>query len=243
MNEWWRAAGFLAAGVTVGVVAGVVSRRWLDRPKRRHALRQAARPTSALLFWLFVAAGLVAAVASTSPESLDPIPSDVLAWLPRAGVAGLLLIGGFVLAAISATAVGRAAARATGRRQPLAEGATRLAVIGAAVVLALSQLGIDTTILNIIVAAIAFGIALALAGIATTGGRHIARSVAAGRAVTEHLVPGVRITLGGHTGTVRQVTATHVVVALEGGDEAVVPLSVADHSSLVIHTGDDQDLG
>lgn len=243
MNEWWRAAGYIAAGVTLGVLAGVVSRRVLDRPRRRDALRQAARPTSALLFWLFVAAGLVAAVASTSPATLDPIPSDILAWLPRAGVGGLLLIGGYVLATISAAAVGRAATRATGRRQPLAEAATRAAVIGAAVVLALSQLGIDTTILNILVAAIAFGTALALAGLTTVGGSHVARSVAAGRSVAALVAPGVRVTLAGYTGIVQQVTATHVVVDLDDGDEVVLPLSTADHSPLVIHAVDDSDRG
>jgi hypothetical protein len=236
MNEWWTAAAYLAAGTTAGVVVGVLTRRLLDRPHRRLALRQAARPTAALLFWLLVAAGVVAAVASNSPETLDPIPSDILHWLPRAGVAGLLLIAGYVFATLATAGVGRAATRATGRRQPVAEATTRAAIFAAAGILALSQLGIDTTILNIVVAALAFGIALALAGIATVGGRQIARSVAAGRSVADILVPGTRITLLDHTGAIERVTATHVVICLDNGDDAVLPLSATDHNPLVVHS-------
>ncbi len=235
MNEWWTAAVYVVAGVVVGAVLGALVRRFLGRSKRREALRQVARPTSALVFWLFVAAGLVAAVASTSPETLDPIPSDVLAWLPRVGVAGLILIAGYVLGTLAAAAVNRTAVRATGRRQPVAEAATRFAVIGAATVLALSQLGIDTTILNILVAAVAFGTAFALAGVAIAGGRHIARSVAAGKAVADLVEPGRRITLGGYTGPIVKITATHVVIALDDGSQAVLPLSESDHAPLLIH--------
>lgn len=238
MNDWWRAGAFIAAGLVIGALAGALARRVLDRPTRRAALRQAAKPTAALLFWLFVAAGLIAAVASTSPETLDPIPSDLLAWLPRAGVAGLIMIGGYVVATVATTATRRLATRATGHPQPIAEATTRLAILGAAAILALSQLGIDTTILNIVVAAAAFGVALALAGIAVIGGRDIARSVAAGRAVADLIAPGVRITLSGITGSVDRVTATHVILVLDDGDAAALPLSETDHGSLLIHRTD-----
>lgn len=162
----------------------------------------------------------------------------MLGWLPRAGVAGLLLIGGYAVATIASAAVGRAATRATARRQPVVEATTRIAVNGAAAVLALSQLGIDTTILNILVAAAAFGVALALAGIAVLGGREVARSIAAGRSVSHLLTPGSRITFTGYTGTIREVSATHVVLVCDDGATAVLPLSAADHAPLIVHTSD-----
>ena len=71
------------------------------------------------------------------------------------------------------------------------EATTRVAILAAAAVLgAKPQLGIDTTILNILVAAVALSVTLALAGIAVVSGRHIARSVAAGRAVADLITPG-----------------------------------------------------
>ena len=241
MNDWWSAGAFIVAGLLVGALAAALARRVLDRPTRRDALRQVARPTAALLFWLFAAAGLIAALASTSPETLDPIPSDLLAWLPRAGVAGLIMIGGYVVAAAAATGTRRITTRATGHPQPIVEATTRVAILAAAAVLALSQLGIDTTILNILVAAVALSVTLALAGIAVVSGRHIARSVAAGRAVADLITPGTRITLSGHTGSVERVTATHVVLTLDNGDTAALPLSATDHGALVIHPGDGEE--
>lgn len=240
MNEWWRAAAYVGAGVLAGIVAAGLTRRALDRPQRREAFRQAAKPTAALLFWLLVAAGLIAAVASTSPETLDPIPSDILAWLPRAGVAGLILIAGYVVATLATATVARTATRATGRRQPAAEAITRAAVLGAAGVLALGQLGIDTTILNILVAALAFGITLAAAGIAVVGGQASARSVAAGRSIAPFVDTGDRVALGATSGQVEAVTPTHLVVRDDDGDRVLLPFALTDEHPLRIRrTGDD----
>lgn len=238
MNDAWRAGAYIAAGLVIGAVAAGLARRLLDRPHRRDALRQAARPTAALLFWLILAAGLVAAVASTSPETLDPIPSDILAWLPRVGVAGLILIAGYVLATVTTAAVARTASRATGRRHPVAESITRITVIGAAAILALTQLGIDTTILNIVVAAVAFGIAGAAAGIAIVGGRHTAHSVAAGRSLAEHLEIGERIRVGEHAGVLDQVTATHLVVVDDRSHRVIIPFCLTDTTPIVAEATD-----
>lgn len=235
MNDsWWLAAAFIAAGLVVGTCTAITARRLLDRPSRRPALRQAARPVSAFLFWILVAAGLVAAVASASPDTLEPIPSDLLAWLPRLGVAGLILIAGYVVAAAVATGVARTAAHATGTSQPFLESVTRAAVLAAASVLALTQLGVDTTILNILVAAVAFGVALALAGIAVTGGRDIARSVAAGKAISEHLRLGDRITIGEHTGTLEQLTATHAIIATDADQDIIIALASTNSRDVII---------
>lgn len=234
-DSWWLAAAFVAAGLILGTVVAVAVRWLLDRPARRPALRQAARPISAFLFWLFVASGLVAAVASASPDTLEPIPSDLLSWLPKLGVAGLILIAGYVIATAVSVGVARAAARATGAGQPLLESTTRFVVLSAAVVLALTQLGVDTTILNILVAAVAFGVALALAGIAVTGGRDVARSVAAGKAVSDHLNIGDRITIAGHTGVLDRLTATHAVLGTDVGDRVVVAFAMTTAHDIVIH--------
>lgn len=235
-DSWWYAAFFIASGLVVGAVVGIVARRLLDRDGRRPALRSAARPAAAFGFWLCVAAGLIAAVASSSPETLEPIPSRVLRWLPAAGVAGLIVIGGFVLASIVSVGIGRASHRATGRRQPLLESAARIAVNSAAIVLALTQLGVDTTILNILVGAVAFGAAAALAGLAISGGHPTARNLAAGRAINAHLNDGDRLSIAGHTGQLLQLTATHVVLGTDDGETVVVPLAECDRGAVVIHS-------
>ncbi len=235
MNDtWWWAAGLIAAGLALGVIASIAARRYLGSSARRPALREAAGPAATLLFWLFVAAGLIAAVASASPTTIEDIPSDLLGWLPRLGVAGVILIAGFVIATIASTGVARAARSATGRSQPGVETTVRLGIIAGAVVLALTQLGVDTTILDVLVAASAFGVALALAGIAIVGGRDTARSVAVGKSIAEHLEIGARVTVGRHTGTLQRLTATHAVVTTDVGDTAIVAFSSID--DLIVHS-------
>lgn len=234
MNDtWWWVAGLIAAGLVLGTVASMIARRYLGDDKRRPAIREVAVPAGTLLFWLFVAAGLIAAVASASPTTIEDVPSDLLAWLPKLGVAGIILIVGFVLANVASAAVTRTVRRATGQRQPVVEATTKTAIIVGALVLALNQLGVDTTILDILVAALAGGVAIALAGIAIVGGRDTARSVAAGKSLSEHLEVGARITCDGHTGTIERLTATHVVVATGGGDRSIIPFANID--DLVIH--------
>lgn len=237
MNDtWWWVAGLIAAGLALGVIASIAARKFLGAKTRRPALREAAGPTSMLLFWLFVAAGVIAAVASSSPTTIEDIPSDLLGWLPRLGVAGVILIAGFVIATIASAGAARAARRATGRSQPAVETTVRLGIISGAVVLALTQLGVDTTILDVLVAATAFGVALALAGIAIVGGRDTARSVAAGKSIAEHLEIGARVTMGDHTGTLRRLTATHALVETDSGDTAVI--AFASIKDLVLHTSE-----
>ncbi|MEZ5250804.1 MAG: hypothetical protein R2713_16825 [Ilumatobacteraceae bacterium] len=83
--------------------------------------------------------------------------------MPRAVVAGLLVITGRIVAGVVVTAVGRAMLRATGRQSKGALRTVEVTIIALVALVAAGQLGIDTTILNILVAAIAFGGALALA--------------------------------------------------------------------------------
>lgn len=235
MNEtWWWVVGLIAAGLILGAIASAIARKYLGDEQRRPAIREVAMPAGTLLFWLFVAAGLIAAVASASPTTIEDVPSELLAWLPRLGVAGIILIVGIVLANVASAAVARTVRRATGQRQPVVEATTKTAIIAGAVVLALTQLGVNTTILDILVAALALGVAVALAGIAIVGGRDTARSVAAGKSLSEHLEIGARISCHGHTGTVERLTATHAVVASANGDRSIVSFALMD--DLIIHS-------
>lgn len=232
-DTWWWVVGLVAAGLILGTVASTLTRRYLGHEKRRAAIREVAGPAATLLFWLFVAAGLIAAVASASPKTIEDVPSDLLAWLPNLGVAGIILICGFVVANLASAAVARTARRATGERQPALETLVKGAIVAGAGVLALTQLGVDTTLLDMLVATTAIGIAVALAGIAIVGGRDTARSVAAGKTLSEHLAIGASVTCNGRTGVVERLTATHAVIAAPDGDCAIVAYGAID--DLVIH--------
>ncbi len=218
MDEQWIWAGVsIVAGLVVGALVGAVIRRSLDQPSRQPAVRQIAGPLSLLAFWLLVATGIVVAVAVSSPDRLEPVPTDILDWLPDAAIAGLLLIGGYAVGLMLAAAIGRATAQVSGRRNRLVEGAVRTLVFGGAVILALNQLGVDTDVVEIIVAGLVFGVAAALAGIAIVGGRVVAAHVAAGRTLRHVVEVGATIRVGEISGVVADTSVAHLVLATDEG--------------------------
>ena len=90
-HRWIYAGVAIVAGFVVGAVLAGLSRRLLGNRKRRPALRAIANPTATFLFWLAAVTGVITAIGFTSPDSLSPIPADILAWLPRALVAAIEL--------------------------------------------------------------------------------------------------------------------------------------------------------
>ena len=86
--------------------------------------------------------------------------------------------------------------------------------------LALSQLGVDTTILSIITAALTFGLAAAFAMLVGFGGRELSGDLAAGRYLHRIVRVGDRIEFDGKSG---RVAAMHpATVELDPGDGSSV---------------------
>jgi hypothetical protein len=220
MKELLIALGLAIGGLVLGSIIAPITRKWMiSRPQE--AVRESAKSAGSFVFGLCCALGLIGALGVASPDSLKPLPGDLAKFLPRAVVAGLLIIGGRIVAGIVITAVGRAMLRATGRQPKALLRTVELAIIALVSLIAAGQLGIDTTILNILVAAIAFGSALAIALLIGTGGRDISSEIAAGRAISRYLAVGDRVTVGEITGVISAMQPTVVVITTETGPVAV----------------------
>lgn len=230
-QRWLLAGAALVSGLVIGAVVAALARRFLGDPARRPALRSIAGPTGLFLFWICVAAGIVIAIGVTAPDTLRPIPGDLLAWLPRVLAAGLILLAGYAGGGAVSVAVAASAQRALGRRPAGLEQALRWALVGAAAVLALANLGVQTILLQILVAGAVAGLALALALIAGLGGQTVAASVAAGRTLGPDLQVGDLLEVGELSGTITAIRPATVVLAAgthgtDGDDRLVVPLEL-----------------
>lgn len=219
MNErWLYALVAVAVGVTAGAMASWLLGRALQSPRRRRELNHIADPASAFVFWFITAAGIVIALGFAAPGSMDEVPAQVLSYLPRVLVAGLVLIAGYALALACAAILGPGLARGTGRSRRQATTAIRSAFMAAAALLALSQLGIQTTILTIAVAALLFGTAAAMALLIGLGGKDLARDIAVGRYVRRIVQPGDEVEIGEVKGEVAAIhPATLELEASESG--------------------------
>ena len=138
----------------------------------------------------------------SSPENLETVPTELLAWLPRLAVAGLLLIGGYAVGLTIAAAVGRAVERVAGHRNRMLERTVRTVVLAGSLILALSQVGVDTTVVNLLIAGVVFATATVLAGISVVCGRQVAAHVAAGRVLQRVIEVGMQIEAGDVAGVV-----------------------------------------
>ncbi|MBO0878611.1 MAG: hypothetical protein J2P19_35070, partial [Pseudonocardia sp.] len=181
------AAAAVLGGILVGTVAGGLARRAILRNQKR---RDMAAPAAAVVFWVALAIGIAVGAGLLAPGALRPLPGRFLAYLPNILVAGLMLIAGYAAASLTAAILSGGLARATGRTRRQAALGLRTVIMIAVALLALNQLGVDTTLLTIAAAALLFGTATALALLIGLGGRDLAREIAAGRYLRRILKPG-----------------------------------------------------
>ncbi len=191
MNEWISAAIAVGAGLILGSIASRIVRNQMAESKIE-ALRESAAAIAGLVFSGFVIIGLLVALGFVSPDDLDRLPSDLIAFLPKAISAAIVAIGGNIAGTFAQTAVAKALA-GSGAASRFAPAIVRFAILTAAMILAAAQLGVDTTVINIAVAALLFGVAASLALLTGLGGRQVAGEVAAGRVWRRSLEPGDRI--------------------------------------------------
>jgi len=179
-----------------------------------------------IAFFFLLLSFATSAVSLVGLTALADLLQGVLHFIPRAISAAILVVFGSMLArflcnAIIAVAdnVNIAYGKALGK-------IIEYAIVAFVVVLAISTLGVDTTILTtsftIIVAAASLAIALTFA----SGSRESARNVIAGFYVRQNFRPGQRLTLGEYSGKIRSTAGAYTVLDTvnESGENTTISL-------------------
>lgn len=226
INHWFLAVIAIGAGLLIGEIAGRMVRSSLSRPTRSPEVREMARPLSTFLFWAATAVGVVVGLLAASPQSLKDLPHDTFGRLPQVLMAFVLVLAGYAVGVGLAAAVGQSALRASGVRHRGLERLLRIVVMTAFIVAALSQMGVNTTILVVVLAAATGAPALAIALLTAHGGRDVASNIAAGRAVRGRLKVGDHLSVEGASGVITSLNATSVELSAEDGTIIHVPLQV-----------------
>ena len=174
--NWLIACAVIVASIVVGSALSAQTRRLLSRPKASDSLRSFGPPAGTLVFTAVLTVGLIAALGQIAPDALETLPADVVAFIPKLLTALLFLLIGNAAATLVTSAVGSSLLKATGKPQHQVTRLLRGLLLGVFVVLSVSQLGVNTKIVDTIVSAIAFGTAGALA-LLRDGGPLRARTV------------------------------------------------------------------
>jgi len=224
MNPWIGAAIAIAGGLVVGSIVGRLVRRVLSHERQPEAIREVAPSIGGFVFALGIAVGLITAVGVVAPDQLTTMPRGLINYFPKVLVAGLMLLVGNIVASVLGMIVGRALQKAAGEARP---GPVRLVkgVITATFgILAVSQLGVNTTIINLAVAALLFSAGATFTLLTALGGRDVARNVAAGRYVRRVLPLDAEL-VGAVEGRVVRVHPATVEVRRADGVTVHVPHS------------------
>ncbi len=238
MNSWILAVIAVAVGVVVGIVAARIVHAVVGSPSRPEAVRNVARPVSQLVLAICVVAGLIAALGFVQPEALDQLPRDMVAFVPKLMVAAIIVILANVLASFATTALNQATGRMPLNVQRQANLIVKATIVALAVLLAVSQLGIDTDVINMGVAAIFFALAASFTLLVGLGGHGVAREVAASRALRRVVNEGDKVTIDGVTGTVQALHPTAIEIVTVTNESVLVPSShFLNHNVSVERTG------
>jgi small-conductance mechanosensitive channel len=219
------AAAVLVVGIALAFVGRVVAARLLTRvlPSDEARTRKQVRGAARGVMWFLILAAVIVATSLLAPNLLSDIPAQVLRFLPRLGVALVILWVGAVVANLlrqvveaSLTGIGVAQAPVIGR-------IAYWLILGLAILMAADQLGIETAVLQtalfilLLIAGVAVAIAVGL------GGRALAGNVIAGRYVDDRFTVGERIEVDDWKGTIVEVGLASVTISDSQGELVEIP--------------------
>ena len=223
-TSWVLGVVALSAGMLLGEISGRIARSSMSRSSRSDDVRDMARAGGSFLFWFSTSLGLLLAVALTSRHTLDQVPDRIASFLPSFLIAGLTIIAGHALAIGISAGVGQSVLGATGVRHRGVERSLRLAILATAICLALSEVGVNTWILGLVMAMVAGGPLLAAALLTALGGRQVAGDIAAGRALRGQLKIGHHIEIGEVAGVIDAINPTTLEITKVDGSHVHMPL-------------------
>src|SRR5438876_5478074 len=170
-----------------------------------------------IVFFFLLLSFATSAVSLMGLSAVADLLQSVLHFIPKAISAAILLILGSMLARFLGNTITAVADNVNITYGKALGKIIEYAIVAFVIVLAISTLGVDTTVLTtsltIIVAAAGLAIALTFA----FGARDSARNVIAGFYVRQNFRPGQRLTLGEYSGKVRSTAGAYTV--LETTDE------------------------
>lgn len=175
------------------------------------------RIVASMVFWvtmlLFITAGTRVAGLDAFSDWLDRI----VVYVPHLVAGGVIILVGYLISLVIRDLVSAALATANIAQSALIGVLTQWAVLIAAVIIGVEQLGVDVTILVIIAATVIAGVLGAMALAFGLGSRDLVANLVAAHHARRHLLPGQRISWNGREGEILEISATAIVIAGEGG--------------------------
>lgn len=238
--------GWLVARILRGTMKRLF--RWanhgLDRLFKRGDMASARLSETAahilgtLVFWLviFVAIAIASRVAglTTIYMWLD----QIVTYLPNLIVGAIIIVVGYIISEVVGEQVTMAARTARSGQSNILGRLAQVAVMVAALIIGLDQLGVDVTFLVALFAvatgAIFIGFSLAFG----LGARDFVTDLVSARDISRTIKPGLSVRIGDHEGEVLEVTPTRLVLDTDEGRVLIAGRTAATHAITILSSDD-----
>jgi len=228
-----------ATRYVVGRLQNALGRvRWLQARTARVAAYEAA-PTvvAGAVFWIVLIFGLALAVETLELAAVSEVLGRLTRYLPRVAVALLVLIAGLFAGDIGRNVVSRAAARTGLIRAEVLGRITQGLLVFVAVIIAVEQLGVDSTVL-VLVLGILFATTLGAGALAFgLGARNMVSNMLGVQQLSKTYRVGDTVLVGDVEGRIAEFTQTSVVLDSERGRITVPGQRFSDDISIRTASG------
>ena len=165
-----------------------------------------------IVFFFLILSFATSAVRLMGLSTVADLLNSILNFVPKAISAAILILFGSMLARFLGNTVSAVADTVNLSYSKALGKIIEYAIVAFIIVLAVSTLGVDTTVLTtsltIIIAAVGLTVALTFG----LGSREAIRNVIAGFYVRQNFRPGQRVTLRDYSGTIRSIAGAYTVL-------------------------------
>lgn len=256
LGGWFRvhqvnlmaAAALLLLGWILAVLLRAVVARLLKAVQRivperllRHGMprpgitRGVSDVLGLIVFWAVVLFFVAAAANTLGIPVLGALTAEIAGYLPRLVGAALLLAGGLVIGNLARDAAAAAAAAAGSPFAIPIGQIVRAAILTAAVLLAVAELGIDITLLTAVLSVVLLTVLGAFALAFGLGARDAVSNIIGAHYVRQTFAIGRQVRVAGIEGTIAAITPTSVIVQSTDG-QVVIPAKVFNEMMAVLVT-------
>jgi small-conductance mechanosensitive channel len=210
--------------IALAVVLGLLLVVWLaGRIVAKRVAGRFSELIGQLVPVLLAAIAVIGVLVIVDPDQANRLSDSAIGSVPKVMIAVVVVIVaralGRIVGLFAETALRSVSATMAGRARLILSSL----VLGIGLIIALQQVGISTDIILILVGALAFGGALALALGAGLGSVPLAKQVAAGRHVSRRYNPGERVRVGDAEGPIAEIGLASTRIQVGEGRFVDVP--------------------
>ena len=199
--------------------------------------RRVADVVGTVVLWTVLLVFIAAAADALGLSLLRGAVASLSLFVPKVLGAALIVIAGLVLGNVARGAVTAAAAPGTAFARTLGQ-LIRLAIIIAAGLIAVSELGVDITLLT---AMLSVGLAALLGGFALAfglGARTAISNIIGSHYLRQMFAVGQTVRLGNIEGTITALTSTSVILQVADGTMIIPAKQFGEMPSMLVAKGD-----